>query len=143
MKIPPGKIIASGPVIIENGKVLLIKELKANGKITDWFFPGGTVEESDESPEAACQRESKEEVGIDIRIIRQLKTITVNKPDGITIELVHFLAERRGEISPATNIPACDWHDIHNLPTDCAPNIYEVIDQYRTEYENIKEGKIR
>ena len=54
-------IIAAGPVIIENEKVLLNKEQKDYG-ITRWLFPGGK-KENNETPEETCTREVKEEIG--------------------------------------------------------------------------------
>ena len=48
MKLPPNTIIAAGVVIIENGQVLLCKEVKFDGqKSKFWMFPGGTMDEND------------------------------------------------------------------------------------------------
>ncbi len=125
MNIPPNSIIASGPVIIENNKVLLVKERKHN-KITQWFFPGGEVEDFDAGLEQACRRETKEEMGIEIEIIKPLKTILLKQNNKLII-LIHYLAKRIGEIQPGKNIIQWDWIDINNLPDDCADNVYEVI----------------
>lgn len=122
-------IICSGPVIIENGKVLLNKEKKDYG-VTPWFFPGGGAEEGETDLEKICKREVKEEMGIDIRIIKQLKT-TTHEYKGKKIMLYHFLAERIGEIKPGKDIVEWAWHDINNLPKDCAPNVYEIIADLR------------
>ena len=51
-----------GCVIIENGKVLLIKDTNKN-----WGFPKGHVEENETEIETA-KRETKEEVNIDVEI---------------------------------------------------------------------------
>ena len=126
MQLPPGSIIASGPVIIENGKVLLNKEKKPEG-VTNWFFPGGEVEDFTISLEGTCKREVKEEMGIEVEIIKPLKTTLGQKPDGRIIVLVHFLAKRIGEIKPGKDIAKWAWHDIFHLPTDCAENVYAVI----------------
>ena len=56
-------IIASGPVIVERGKVLLDK----HGKDKFWKFPGGIMKRG-ESAEQACKKRTKEEVGISIDI---------------------------------------------------------------------------
>ena len=123
--------IASGPVIIENNKVLLDRETKADG-ITPWYFPGGGVD-SEETPEEACRREVKEELGIEIEIIKKLATIeTVNTrhPDKKII-LHHYLAKRIGEIAPGTDIAEWGWHDINNLPDNCADNVYKVIADFK------------
>lgn len=129
MNLPTGSFIASGPVIIEEGRVLLNKEQKSSG-ITPWMFPGGEVEDFDASLEDACQREVGEEMGIKVEIIRPLKPIMLHK-DGKVILLIHYLAKRIGEIHPGKDIVEWNWLPIDNLPDDCAPNVYTVIDDYK------------
>lgn len=129
MLLPSDKTIASGPVIIENGKVLLDKEQKAD-HITNWLFPGGKAEEKDENVEQTCRREVKEELGIEIDIIKPLKTIEREK-DGINWVLYHFLAKRIGEITIGDDVIEYGWFDINNLPNDCSPNVYEIIEEYK------------
>jgi ADP-ribose pyrophosphatase YjhB (NUDIX family) len=130
-------IIASGPVIIENNKVLLDK----HGDDGFWKFIGGRVEsfefenESD-SLESVCKARAKQEMGIDVEIIRALKPMMIKHPskEDTQVILIHFLAKRVGEIQPGEEIREWDWFDINNLPKDCAPNIKPVIKDYlRTE----------
>lgn len=118
-------IIASGPVIIENNKVLLNKEKKEYG-ITPWLFPGGKANDGETDLEAICKREVKEEMGIEIEIIKKLPTIE-KEQNCKKYVLHHFLANRIGEIKPAADIVEWAWHDINNLPGDCAPNVYEIV----------------
>lgn len=132
MKLPENSIIASGPVIIEDGKVLLNREQKPDG-ITPWMFPGGEVEDFDKTLEDACRREVKEEMGIEVEIIKPLKPIMLNK-NGRVIILIHYLAKRIGEINPGKEIAEWAWHDIHNLPDNCAPNVYEIARDIATDY---------
>ena len=131
MILPPNSIIAAGPVIIEDGKVLLNRENK-NGKITDWFFPGGGVENFDINLKETCRREAKEEMGIEIEIIGPLDTL-ITKHDGRLAILAHYLAKRIGEIKPGADIAQWDWHDIKNLPDNCAPNVYDIIKTLNTK----------
>jgi len=116
--------IISGPVIIEAGKVLLNREQKTDGT-TRWLFPGGHVEVG-ENLEQACTREVKEEMGIDIKIIKKLSTTETEHLD-IHYILHHYLAQRTGEIIPGSDIVEWAWHDINNLPDNCAPNVYQII----------------
>jgi len=127
MNLPNNTIIASGPVIIEDAKVLLNKEQK-EGYVTPWMFPGGQVENLNETLEQACKREVAEEMNIDIKIIKPLRTLLVKRPDseGYAI-LAHYLAERIGEIKLGEGVVEYGWHDINNLPDDCTPNVYEII----------------
>lgn len=131
--LPQDTIVASGPIIIENNKVLLNKEKKGD-YITPWLFPGGKMENLDDDLEDICRREAKEEMGIGLEIIRPLSTLILKRPEKESYAvLVHFLAKRIGEIKPAEDIAKWDWFDIHNLPEDCAPNVKEVIFRYLEE----------
>lgn len=94
MSIPEKTIIACGPVIIEKGKVLLNREAKDYGT-SPWLFSGGKMEDLDAGFEETCIREVKEEMGIDIEIIRPLKPMIVSRPEDKTQKaiLIHYLAK--------------------------------------------------
>lgn len=129
--MPQKPIICSGPVIIENSKVLLIKETKSYG-ITPWFFPGGKIE-GNETYEQACIRETREEVGLNIKILKQLPTLTDYDNKGKKLILVHFLAKASGQITPGSTIIKWGWFDVEHLPNDCAKNVREIIKFYLNE----------
>ncbi|EKD56340.1 MAG: hypothetical protein ACD_58C00218G0001 [uncultured bacterium] len=150
-------IIASGPVIIENGKVLLnrhghpeesfdkIYPEQGRGtrdlrELRFWKFPGGRIENFDfanqlNSLEEACKREVKEEMGLEIEIIRPLKPMMIKHPDkpNTVVILIHYQAKRLNDIKPANFIEEYAWFNINNLPKNCAPNIKIVIDEYITD----------
>lgn len=120
----PKLIIVSGPVIVENNKVLLNKDKKDNF----WKFCGGQVKNEDSNLKATAQREAQEEMSIDIEILDDAPYLfyTEQEKDEIKISvvLVHFLARRIGEIIPGADIQ--DWRliDINNLDSESlAPNI--------------------
>lgn len=136
MQLPQGSIIASGPVIIEDGKVLLNREKKDYGT-SPWFFPGGEVEDFDQSLEEASQREVKEEMDLDIEIIKPLKPIMYEDEDKDRIcVLIHWLAERKegSKVEPADFIAEWGWHDIDNLPEETMDNVAEVINYHKSEF---------
>lgn len=127
-------IIASGPVIIEDGKLLVNKDNK------DDFYklPGGTVEEGIEDLEEACHRETMEENGGKIRIIRSLHPMILWKnpqtKDKMVILLVHYLAEllNRDEIKPIPPIQEVRWLSIEEIKAGkhfVAPNIKFLIEK--------------
>lgn len=100
-------IVASGPVIIEEGQVYLNK----HGSDPFWKFPGGKVKKCDfdnweNSLEEACLRETLEENGMSIEIIRPLKPMLLPKPgeDNVLVVLIHYLAKRKSEIYLPNNI---------------------------------------
>jgi 8-oxo-dGTP pyrophosphatase MutT (NUDIX family) len=130
----PKIIIASGPVIVENNKVLL----NQHGDTTFWKFCGGRIKNFEENLIAAAKREAKEEMGIDIEILDETPFLMHTKklvpakagimPEGeADVILVHYLAKRIGEIKPGEDIRKWDWHDLNNLPPDLAPNIIPVL----------------
>jgi 8-oxo-dGTP diphosphatase len=57
----------------------------------DWLLPGGIIEEN-ESPREACEREIKEELGIDIKISRIL-CIEYQSAHSSKTESVQFIAD--------------------------------------------------
>jgi len=129
-------IIASGPVIIENNKVLLNRHGEDDKAKKYWKFVGGLVEPTDidlnseNALEAACKREAKEEMGIEIEIIKPIKPMLIRHPDkkDTYIVLIHYLAKRHGEIKPGDDIVEWNWFDIKNLPENCSANIKPVIE---------------
>ena len=126
-------IIASGPVIIEKGKLLVNKDNK------DDFYklPGGTVEQGD-SLQEACIREAKEENNADVEIIKPLNPMIIYKNpqtgEKMTIILIHFLAKllNKDKIKPILPIKETRWLDIQEIKQgmyNVAPNIKFLIEK--------------
>lgn len=125
-----GIIIASGPVIVEDGTVLVNK----HGDTSFWKFCGGRVENFDESLWQAAQREAKEEVGVDLELLDPQPFIMFTSKqteDGTTdVILVHFLAKRVGEARPGPDIRETAWLEMTNLPADLGPNIIPALKHF-------------
>ncbi len=124
-------IIASGPVIVENNKVLLNK----HGEDNFWKFCGGTVEDSEFNVREAARREVKEEMGLDIEILSPepyfFYTEKESEGNKISVILVHFLAKRTNEISPSQDIRNWRWIAINDLDQEnLAPNIKPVLKHF-------------
>ncbi|MFA6184195.1 MAG: NUDIX hydrolase [Parcubacteria group bacterium] len=124
-------IIASGPVIIEDNKVLL----NQHGDTEFWKFCGGRVEDFDDNLIEAAKRETKEEMGIELEILDEnpfLFHATKETPDGkIDVILVHYLAQRIGEIKQGADIREWKWISLENLASEnLAPNIMPTLDYF-------------
>lgn len=126
-------IVASGPVIIEDGKLLVNKDDK------DDFYklPGGTVERGN-GLEEACLREVKEEINGKIEIIKPLNPMIIYKnpqtSEEMTIVLIHYQAKllNKEEIKPIEPIKEIKWlniEDIKNKKYEVAPNIYYLMEK--------------
>jgi len=127
-------IIASGPVIIEEGKLLVNKDDK------DDFYklPGGTIKEGIENLEKACHRETKEEINAEIEIIKPLHPMILWKnpqtSDKMCIVLIHYLAKlkNKDEIRAIEPIKEFKWLDIEGIKQNkyyVAPNIKFLIEK--------------
>lgn len=119
-------IIASGPVIVENNKVLLDKQ----GADDFWKFCGGKIREDETLIETAIRR-SKEELGIDLEITNKTPFITYTTKEGSDVILAHFLAKKIGEINPGEEVHEWSWFDLDNLPKNLAPNIIPVLKHFK------------
>ena len=117
-------IIACGPVIIEkiNGKKCVLLD-KHGEKI--WKFPGSSIHKKENAEQCAIKR-VKEELGINVKLIKPLKPIIIWRK-GEAVVLIHFLAKRHGKIKPAKHIKQWAWIPINKLPKDCAKNIKIVL----------------
>ncbi len=125
-------IIASGPVIVENNKVLL----NEHGDSDFFKFCGGKVENYDTDLIENARREAKEEMGIDLEILDKEPFITFTRAEKegkmVDIILVHFLAKRIGEIKPGEDIRKWEWVDLKDLPKKkLAPNIIPVLKHFQ------------
>lgn len=122
-------IIASGPVIIKDNKVLL----DIQGEDTYWKFCGGKVQEN-ETLTATAKRRAKEELGIDIEIKNpEAFLLHINQEkngEKFDIILVHFLSDFSGEIIAGDEVRQWSWHSIENLPDNLAPNILPTLKHF-------------
>ena len=124
-------IIASGPVIVEDAKVLL----NQHGDTNFWKFCGGKVENFETDLIENARREVKEEMGIEIEILNQaphLMHTTKKTPEGnVDVILVHFLSRRIGEIKAGTDIREWKWISIEKLDHEpLAPNIIPALKHF-------------
>ena len=127
-------IIASGPVIIEKGKLLVNKDDK------DDFYklPGGQVGDYDKSLEDACHRQTKEENNGLIRILEPLSPMMLRKNpqtgEKMIILLIHYRAKllNKKDLKPMPPIKKVKWLSIADIKRGkyrVAPNITYLIEK--------------
>ena len=125
-------IVASGPVIIKNGKLLVNKD--ANDDF--YKLPGGKLLPG-ESAEDACKRETKEEVDGEIEIIKPLSPMILWKKPGtdkdLVIVLIHYLAKLKNkELRTGKGIVELKWIDVRDIKLGkykVGPNIKFLIEK--------------
>ncbi len=108
------KITLAGCVIFKDNSILLLKRIEK-----DWYeLPGGKIE-SGETPEEAATRELKEELLIDVEIVRKLGENDFEY-NGKMLGYVWFLAEIKDnqipKIGEAEEFSECKYIPIKDLP---------------------------
>jgi len=126
-------IVASGPVIIENDKLLVVKDNK------DPFYklPGGTIKEG-ETLEDGCIKRAREEINADVEIIRPLMPhILYENPktkEKMTIVLINYLAKLTNKedikpLPPSQNIKWINIEEIKQGKGNVSPNVKALIEK--------------
>lgn len=128
-------ILVAGAVIVEDGKLLLVRGGN-DGHESFFMLPGGKLEHPLEDPFAAAAREAKEEVDIDVELIRPMRTLIVerpNKPDEYAV-LMHFLCKRIGEPKATDDTEEFGWYPINDLPENVTPSFKAIVEELN-EYD--------
>ena len=94
----PARVRSAGFVLDDDGRVLLLTG-DVDGRGTVYEVPGGGVEPG-ETPEEAVVRELEEELGLHVRIERELATVW--RPGGVSVRQHYFLVRPDGPSGRAT-----------------------------------------
>ena len=95
-----------GCIIIDNGKVLLVKQTSE-----DWGFPKGHVENNETEIETAI-RETKEETNIDVEIDEKHRYVIEYSPkENVWKEVVYYIAKMKSDtcIPQESEIEKIEW----------------------------------
>ena len=125
-------VVASGPVIVEDDKILLSKDNK------DDFYklPGGTVHEG-ETLEETCLRKVKSEIGGEIKIKKALAPeILWENPqtkEKMVVVLINYLAElkNKDDVKAIAPIQEIKWFGIEEIKKggNVSPNVKALVEK--------------
>ena len=112
---PSHPIVGVGAVIVQNGKLLIVKRGVEPGK-GKWSIPGGAVELG-ETVRDATIREAKEETGLKVEIVidRPLDAfdnVDIDEEGGLRYHyvLLQFLARpKSGTLKPSSDVLDAKW----------------------------------
>lgn len=125
------RTVACDGLLIENGKVLLIKRrhMPEKGK---WAIPGGRIED-DETVEECLRREMKEEIGVDVDPIKLFGVYSKPERDPRhIISLVYIVKRKGGELRAGSDAAELQWFDLSNLPEELAFDHEEILNDLKT-----------
>ncbi len=112
----PKKVYQTKILVRYKGKYLLLKKIKDAhpDHVGGWEVPGGKIKPNEE-PKAAGLRETKEETGLDCRIIAEMKPLELEK-DGIkTITRVYLAEAPDDQIRLSDEHSAYIWVSYHEI----------------------------
>ena len=86
-------------VIVKEGRILLARRPKGKKRAGLWEFPGGKLEPQ-EGPEEALKRELREELGVEVSVLKRLAEVDFDYPE-VPIRLMgYFCRLEEGEPRP-------------------------------------------
>ena len=106
---------ASGVILVEDGRVLLVKR-KFEPRPGMWTLPAGFVE-GDEDAASCAVREAKEETNLDVEIIRLFNVYSAFDDPRTAVILVLYLVRRvGGELKCGDDASDARYFDMNDLP---------------------------
>ncbi|WP_435285201.1 NUDIX hydrolase [Streptomyces bacillaris] len=118
-------------IIVDGGKVLMIRRRQREGKLL-WAFPGGGIE-AGETPEQAAVRETAEEVGLEVKAVRVLGD-RVHPQTGVPMTYVACeLISGDAVVGDAEEIAAVAWIGHGEIPEYVPWGLFEPVQEYLDE----------
>jgi len=125
-------ILKARLILINDGKILLLKQRKPNGG--KYTLVGGTVEDFEMVKESLV-REVKEEAGIDIKKSQLRLAHTLFKKKRIGARIVIYFVCQRYAGKPKNMEPkkfkSVSWHPLNALPTPMSPTVKHVLRKFK------------
>lgn len=130
------KMIASVYLLlVKRKRILLLRRINTGYEDGKYGLPAGHVEDN-ETIRAALRRETKEEIGILLKL-EDLKLVHVMHRKEKDIRVDFFFTIKEWKQEPKNNEPnKCDdlrWFPINNLPKNTIPYIRKAIENWQSE----------
>ncbi len=121
--------IAAKSFIINDGKLLVLKRASDDiQKPNIWEIPGGRLELG-EDPIEGIQRETKEETGIDVKVIHPINVKHFKRDDGQTITMLIFLCKAlNNNVNLSKEHSDFDWIPIENCKEKLTDFFHKEVD---------------
>ena len=115
---------AAGVVVVEDGRVLMVKR-KFAPREGLWSLPAGFVE-YDEHVEACAVRETLEETGLEVELVRLFGAYMAMDDPRVQVVLLLYLARRvAGELRPGDDASDAGFFPFDQMPGEIAFKAHE------------------
>lgn len=111
---PDKPLVGVGAVVIEKGKILLVKRAFEPGA-GKWSVPGGLVEVGEKLSEA-CAREAEEETGLRVQVLELINVFDmIDRDESGKVRYHYVLADFlvkpvTGELRPNAEVTEMKWY---------------------------------
>jgi ADP-ribose pyrophosphatase YjhB (NUDIX family) len=123
---------AAGGLIIEDGKILMVKR-KYPPRKDYWSFPAGFMEWG-ETPTNCCIREVKEETGLDVEVTSSFKVYSGSDDPRTRAVLIMYITKvKGGELKAGDDASELKFFSFDRLPENIA---FESHIRALAEYQN-------
>ncbi len=110
---------ASGVVLVENGKVLLVQR-KFEPRVGMWTLPAGFIEAGEDAPSCAV-REMKEETNLDVELVRLFNVYSAFDDPRTAVVLILYLGRRDGgDLRCGDDASDARFFELNKLPAEIA-----------------------
>ncbi len=110
------KALVTCAIIEDKNRVLVVQRSKDMDLPLKWEFPGGKIEK-EESEQDCLKREIKEELNLEIAILKRLSPTSYTYPN-VSIELIPFIAKQIGgelKLNEHSDYKYCHKEELLNL----------------------------
>lgn len=134
MKKPKSPILTVDGILLEKGKVLLVKRA-IYPFFGSWELPGGHVDYG-ETVEKAIQREMREELGIPVKIKKLFGVYSNPKRDPRyhTASVVYLLKKTKGKIRLSREASEFRFFPLKNLPKKIGFDHQKILNDLKKKY---------
>jgi len=139
---PSQPVVGVGAIILNKGKILLVKRGVEPGK-GRWSIPGGAVELG-EGLREALKREVEEECGLDVEADRPMDVVENIIPDEdgrlrFHYIVLDFLARLRGgTLNPSSDVADARWVPLDQAETyDLTKTFRAFLEKHKGELKNL------
>ena len=121
----------SAAIIVDGGKVLMVRRRISEGELM-WQFPAGAIE-AGESAEAAAARETEEETGLTVKVLRLLGERVHPKTQRLMSYTACEPVSGEAHVADDDELDAVAWVTLAEIPEYVPYGLFGPVQEYLDE----------